>query len=611
MKKLINFILFLSVVALAFFLRTYNLNWDAGTHIHPDERFLTMVTNDLRLPNSFADYLNPRVSSMNPHNMNYGFFVYGTFPIYLVKILALWLKMDNYGNITILGRFVSAVFDTGIVIILFFLTKKLLLDQKSKIKNPLLIFVPSLLYTLIVLPIQLSHFFAVDTSLAFFMIASVYFSILIDGYIVARKWKKVILFSLLTGIATGLGLACKVTMLFIVPLNFLIVFLPFMSFQMRRSTSVWNLKYFKIPVGVYLARKCGTGMIIMIVAYLAFRLAQPMAFSDGNLFNFSLNPKWIKNLTDLQTMNSSSLSNTYPPAIQWFTTQPILFPLVNMILWGMGIPMGLLCLTALIFNFKFLIFKIYKEKSLISLISPISFLFIFSIVFFLYQSSQFTKTMRYIYPVYWAFALISGFFIVKIFQALSLRQRETCGCVSTKKYILIPLTFFIFLFSLLVYPLAFLQIYTRPYTRVAASHWIYQNIPRGAKVTFEEWDDPLPLLIDGHGGNEYPGLALPMFWPDSAEKWQLVNARLAQADYLILSSNRIYGSVPRRPDIYPQTIKFYENLFAEKLGFKKVAEFESRPTIPFLNYEFIDDAADESWTVYDHPKVKIFKKMNY
>ncbi len=32
------------------FLRLTNLNWDEFTHIHPDERFLTMVTSAMDLP---------------------------------------------------------------------------------------------------------------------------------------------------------------------------------------------------------------------------------------------------------------------------------------------------------------------------------------------------------------------------------------------------------------------------------------------------------------------------------------------------------------------------------------------------------------------------------
>ena len=63
--------------------------------------------------------------------------------------------------------------------------------------------------------------------------------------------------------------------------------------------------------------------------------------------------------------------------------------------------------------------------------------------------------------------------------------------------------------------------------------------------------------------------------------------------------------------------RYYKDLFAErnllgsKLRFVKVKEFTAYPMIrvgPF-HITIPDDTADESFTVYDHPKVMIFKKI--
>ena len=40
------------IFVLAFVLRIYGLNWDQGFHLHPDERFLTMLATDISLPHS-------------------------------------------------------------------------------------------------------------------------------------------------------------------------------------------------------------------------------------------------------------------------------------------------------------------------------------------------------------------------------------------------------------------------------------------------------------------------------------------------------------------------------------------------------------------------------
>ena len=63
-------------------------HWDQGTHIHPDERFLTMVLDALKLPKNLGEFFDSTKSPMSPYNKNYGFFVYGTLPIFIVRVVA-------------------------------------------------------------------------------------------------------------------------------------------------------------------------------------------------------------------------------------------------------------------------------------------------------------------------------------------------------------------------------------------------------------------------------------------------------------------------------------------------------------------------------------------
>ena len=160
-----------------------------------------------------------------------------------------------------------------------------------------------------------------------------------------------------------------------------------------------------------------------------------------------------------------------------------------------------------------------------------------------------------------------------------------------------------------------MNIYTNPNTRVLASEWIYKNIPADKTIAREHWDDGLPI-----GGNIiYKTLELPIYGMTDPITENEIYQKVQEADYIIIASNRLYAPLQRiskncQKWKLPQercshnARKYYEKLFGGKLGYKKVAEFENPPTIPILNIPINDQNADESFTVYDHPKVMIFKK---
>jgi len=192
-----------------------------------------------------------------------------------------------------------------------------------------------------------------------------------------------------------------------------------------------------------------------------------------------------------------------------------------------------------------------------------------------------------------------------------------------------------------IWGLFFLSIYSRPHSRVQASRWIFQNIPAGSPLTNEHWDDVLPLTLSPQNYlQQYPLTTLNLYDPDTVDKWQKINADLTRVDYLVMSSNRLWASIPQAPRKYPIATKFYQDLFDGKLAFTKVAEFNSYPGInlsfltgcyyfgpgnfpyrsktntwfsfdPNCYYPGIyirDDIAEESFSVYDHPKVLIYAR---
>src|ERR1041385_6851419 len=79
----------LALLAVGLTIRLYDLNWDDNHHVHPDERFITMVALDTALPAQLGDALDPRHSPLNPYWDTGGQqarrFAYGSFPLYLVR----------------------------------------------------------------------------------------------------------------------------------------------------------------------------------------------------------------------------------------------------------------------------------------------------------------------------------------------------------------------------------------------------------------------------------------------------------------------------------------------------------------------------------------------
>ncbi|MBM3208803.1 phospholipid carrier-dependent glycosyltransferase [Candidatus Shapirobacteria bacterium] len=567
----------LIVILAGAFLRFYGLNWDQGHHLHPDERMITMVATGLHLPKTEQEWQNvlTPASPLNPK-----FFAYGSFPIYFLKFSG-WLfshfdsRWAEYDWINLLGRGISGIADLGVIFLIFLLGKKVWSEKVGLLA--------ALLYTLSVLPIQLSRFYAVDSLLNLFIIATLYRLIV---FYEKPRFKN----ALLVGLFLGLALATKISaavLIVAVGAALLADLILILLGKLRRR----HLELPKMhPSLIFPILKFG--LIITLISLLTFVALEPYALIDFSTF-------W-RQTQEQQAMTKNAY--VFPYTLQFVGTIPYLYHLKNMIFWGMGIPLGILAMAAILGLLVHLIKEVPKpgnenqEAKMLILAS-------FFLVYFLVVGRFAIKFMRYFLPLYPLFCLFASWFLYR--------------CINTLKQKLSPKIFaglYLCIFaSLLIWPLSFVSIYAKPHSRVLASRWINQNIPPGSKLAVEHWDDSLPLF----GGHNYQFLEMPMYEPDTSEsKWQKVNNNLGGADYLILSSNRLYVPLQKLADCqkykvcYPKTAEYYQNLFNEKLGFTKVAEFSSYPEFYILHFKFYinDDPADENFTVFDHPKVIIFKK---
>lgn len=191
--------------------------------------------------------------------------------------------------------------------------------------------------------------------------------------------------------------------------------------------------------------------------------------------------------------------------------------------------------------------------------------------------------------------------------------------------------------STVFYALAFMNIYRQPHPWVAMSEWIYRNVPAGTTAAIEHWDDALPLgrRIDGRQRlfEEYKHVEMKNYEDDNQAKLEMFVSNIQKSDYIVLATNRLYGTIARLPERYPVSARYYELLFAERLGFKLVAYNAVYPSllgVTIMSDTLVEPAlprpallaqkrpgglvinlgkADESFTVYDHPLPLLFQKV--
>ena len=126
----------------------------------------------------------------------------------------------------------------------------------------------------------------------------------------------------------------------------------------------------------------------------------------------------------------------------------------------------------------------------------------------------------------------------------------------------------------LAWSLAYVNgVYGHEHTWITASRWVYANAPSGSVILWELWDDPLPKSIPGEPGMDMGSQGLrhidwSPYEEDTPEKYAILRQKLQEADYVIYSSKRIYGSVEELPKRYPMTIRYYELMFNQQLGLR-------------------------------------------
>ena len=794
----------LAILFVAAALRFYDLNWDQSQYNHPDERHVTNVISALQMPKSLGEYFDPAASPLNPYNIRQSW-VYGTLPLFggravaeffdqgcapthalIPKVLGQLLfgsQADNcaqgfftgYEHIRLVGRLLSVLADT-ITVLVVYLTGRRLFGWRVGL-------LASAFSAFAVLQIQHSKFFVVESPLTMCVAWCLYFCARIATteqtlrHGASGLWVN----AALAGMFSGLAVASKISAW---PTAALVV----------ASIAIAMLRDRRATASAVLTALLAT-LIAGAAAFASFRVTQPYAFVGGSEVEWAYTTRTCEVLSDplqyqicqqtfplpdgvarivtslpafvrpilapsarwiaeLQSAAAQSSGAADPPwGWQWANRPPILFPLINIVFYGLGVPLGV---TAVIGAF-YMLGRLLRGRRWYAYLIPVLWIF----AYFLYQGTQFVKSIRYQLPIYPMLCIAAAVALVALWRS----QRAGAGDHESgrrshylSQFSILNSQFLIalVLVGALGWALAFMRIYDGELTRTEASRWIFANVPtaltlsagsgdqarqvqlpirdivlqenlplvtplriskdgdgvfeplsdprftlnyvegegmlrvrvfdsrtqaelgsaqqrigpgastialdgiaiepdadytleltllsgtgvraRTSVIANQHFDEGIPFRIAGKDGFGwyYRGLSgapwgdMPVYNEDDPAKFEMFLMALDEADYVILNSNRHYGSVARLPWRFPMTNAYYRALMAGELGFELVADFQRFPRLgPFVfndqempqrlarpqgvqgtppGIEVPYPKAEEAFSVYDHPRVLIFKK---
>jgi len=599
--------------------RFTGLDWDSSTHLHPDERHITITTAQIQWPDSLSQYFDTETSPLNPYNQGVGSFVYGTLPVFITKAAAGIVNRDAYDGVHLVGRFLTASLDTLAVLLVFLIARRLSGRWGGALA--------AALYACAVQPIQQAHFYTTDTWVTFFATLALWWAL---RWQEEGRWYNLVGVSIVAGLslASKLGVA---TLALPIGVAFLL--------HAWRVTQPPDL-----AVTGRLLLRLGSHLLLGgALVYATLRLCLPYVFASASPWDPRLNPRYTEDIENLRYLAVGDAD--FPPAYSWATADYALFPLEQMFRWEMGWALAAVAWLGLLWG----IWRLVRHHNLV--FAPVV---MWILALYGYQAIQFAKPGRYFLPIYPALAVLGGVFLCwlayqlaqgnahawlqrirppsRLFPArklvhtlggkqnpphpnplplgegtLEFRERGNSILARFLPYAGPGLAALVLL-STFAWAFAYTRIYSEPVARVRASEWIYQYVPAGAVLTAELWDDALPLRLPGHvhGPGRYQYVQLPVFGADTPVKLEEMIQALTQADYVVVSSSRTHGVIRQLPARYPMTSQYYRHLFAGALGFAPLRTFAHFPHL--FGWEIDDSQAEEQFIVFDHPTVNLFVK---
>jgi YYY domain-containing protein len=351
---------------------------------------------------------------------------------------------------------------------------------------------------------------------------------------------------------------------------------------------------------------------------------------------FALTPYALLDFTtfvgDLAAQTSMARNaGMWPFTLQYVDTQPFVYQVQQLTVWGLGIPLGVAAWAAVPFSAVMAWRFPQTRRADLLLLSWIVPQFIFLQTFEVHF-------LRYVFPLAPFMILLAARMLVWLVEVCRDHQPGLPSAVPVWRRLegrLTPhlprlglaLTALVLAFTAF-YALAFMRIYTVDHPAVAASRWMQQNLPPGTRVISDNhWDEFIPGLY------AFDMWQFPAYEADRPEKMNTLASHLADSEYLVFYSYRPFVSVARAPERYPLSAGYYQRLFTGDLGYRLERTFTAYPE--FLGVSFRDSPygraglprpqpmvpeeqspvtlnlgyADDNVVGYDHPQVLLFRNV--
>lgn len=321
--------------------------------------------------------------------------------------------------------------------------------------------------------------------------------------------------------------------------------------------------FFTLPIFlslffVFLKSKNKFKFFLSTIYYLPSTILFFVLFSPYNFINFSSFLSTIKYETAIAT-GQINVFYTH----QFLNTIPYIFQFTHIFPYISGLPVFILSILG------FFIFILNTKYHILNTKSKLLIIFVPIIIYFLYTGQLFVKWTRFMSPLFFVFPFLTAYFISKIKNKLFVN---------------------LLVFISIIPGIFFLNLYIHPDIRVIASEWMNKNIPQNANVLSESGNVVnLPL------NNSELNISNFDFY--NSENIKNLSTEINKSDYIIIPSRRVFKNN------FPDTKDYYQKLFSGELGFQEIKKFATETNL-FLNPE----NAEETWTVFDNPTIRIYKK---